>query len=661
MTEVQPLWQPTQAQIAMSNLNRFRELAEAHSGQRFQDYQALHAWSIKEREKFWPLVWDFTGVVGRKGDAVVKNIDAMPGASWFPEASLNYAENCLSGIFEGKRSHPAIYFWAEDQVKRKLTLGDVYDQVAGLATHFRAQGVQPGDRVAAIISNMPEAVITALAANAVGAVFSSCSPDFGDQLILDRFKQIEPKILVVSENYLYKGKAIDCLPKLRGVLKQLSSVQQVIMVSYLGQPKVYDLPKAITWQQATQGMAIQNFMFTPLPFNHPLYILYSSGTTGLPKCFVHSQGGVLLEHVKEHQLHCDIRPHDVVFYQTTTGWMMWNWLVTVLASGAAIALYDGIATANNGKILFDYAADAKFTLFGTSAPFVQAIKNMNLRPKQTHDLSSLRLLTSTGAPLLHEHFDYLYNAVIHNIPVASISGGSDIVGCFVMGNPISPVYRGEIQCAGLGFDMAVFDDAGNDLPPGGGAGEMVCRKAFPCMPTSFWGDPSGEKYRAAYFERFPNIWCHGDWAERTAHNGLIIHGRSDATINRQGIRIGTAEFYNIVEQLPEIDNSLVVPLRRGADEKVLLFVKLKQGQLFGDPLKQKINALMREKGSPRHVPDEIHEVPDVPQTRNAKKAEMAIINLFHGRPVTNLSAIANASCLDFYRDFAAKNGWLQAV
>jgi acetoacetyl-CoA synthetase len=651
MTIDQPLWQPTPDQIAHSVMQHFLHAAEQQSGQKFADYQQLHKWSITERENFWSLVWDFCRIKGIKGDVVLRDGDKMPGSQWFPEARLNYAENLLQPALHGKHDVAAIHFWAEDQVKRTLTFGALYGQVASLVQHFRQLGVVPGDRVAALVANTPEAVIAMLATSAVGATFSSCSPDFGDQLILDRFKQIEPKVLVATDAYYYKGKVIDVLPKIQTVSAQLPSLQQIIVASYVhDQPKTDGLKTAITWPSVMQSGEAAPIEFAQLPFAHPLFILYSSGTTGLPKCFVHSQGGVLIQHLKEHQLQSDVRAGDVVFYHSTCGWMMWNWLISGLASGAAIALYDGMPAVRDGNILFDFADAAGFTLFGTSAPFVQAIKNVALNPKQTHSLKTIRLLTSTGAPLLPEHFDYLYQNVLTNVPVASISGGSDIVSCFVLGNPLSPVWRGEIQGAGLGLDVTVFDETGKQSTTG--AGELVCRQSFPCMPVAFWNDADGKKYRAAYFERFPGVWCHGDWTEITPHRGLIIHGRSDATTNRQGVRIGTGEFYNLVEQMPEIENSLIASVRIPGDERIYLFVKLRNGQSLDDALKSKISKHMRDKGSPRHVPDEIHQAPDIPVTRNAKKAEMTVINMFHGKPVTNLTALANPESLDYFSNFA---------
>ncbi|MBI1272895.1 MAG: acetoacetate--CoA ligase [Alphaproteobacteria bacterium] len=651
MTGDQPMYSPSRERIAQSAMYAFARAAEKQAGVALPDYKALHRWSVENREQFWSLLWDFCAVkASAKGDRVLVDGDKMPGSQWFPDARLNYAENLLQPALTGKRDKAAIHFWGEDKVKQTLSFGDVHDRTAALAAHLRAQGVKPGDRVAALVANTPEAVIAMLATSAVGATFSSCSPDFGERLILDRFTQIEPKVLIATDSYYYKGKVIDVGPKIRIVAEALPGLKQIIVASYINEkPQTEGLPNAISWQEAAVPGRVPPLAFEQLPFAHPLFILYSSGTTGLPKCFVHSQGGVLLQHLKELHLQSDVKQGDVVFYHSTCGWMMWNWLVSSLAFGAALALYDGMPAVRDGNILFDFCDEAGFTLFGTSAPFVQAIKNMGLKPKKTHSMKTVRLLTSTGAPLLPEHFDYLYADVLRDVPVASISGGSDIVSCFVLGNPLSPVWRGEIQGPGLGLDMAVYDESGKASTTG--AGELVCRRSFPCMPVAFWNDPDGAKYRAAYFERFPGVWCHGDWTEMTRHGGLIIYGRSDATTNRQGVRIGTGEFYNLVEQLPEVENSLVASMRVPGDERIYMFVKLRAGVALDDALKGKIAKHMRDKGSPRHVPDEIHEAPDIPVTRNAKKAEMAVINMFQGRPVTNQTALANPESLGFFADF----------
>ncbi len=555
-----PLWQPAPDALLRTQIGAFmREVAKRH-GVQTKTFEELHKWSIENRAEFWSLVWDFCGVKGTRGKEIVRNPDQMIGSEWFPEARLNYAENLLRTAEEGGRDKPAIVFWGEDKTKRRLSFGELYDQVSILAQHLRVRGLKPGDRVAALVANTPEVVVAMLAASAVGAVFSSCSPDFGSPLILSRFGQIEPKILFVSDGQHYKGKDIDLSEKIREIEAALPTVKETIVLPFLSnKPSLAGLRNGKNFNDILRDGKAQKIVFEQLPFNHPLFILYSSGTTGLPKGFVHGQGGVLIQHLKEYRVHCEINAGDRVFYHTTCGWMMWNWLASALAVGASLMLYDGFPMMNEGNILFDFAQVEKCTLFGTSAPFVQSIKTLGLAPKQTHDLSSLKILTSTGAPLLHEHYDYLYDKVLDNVPVSSISGGSDIVSLFVCGNPLMPVWRGEIPGAGLGMDMAVFDENGKELMQGGG--ELVCRKSFPVMPVCFWNDPDNKKYHAAYFEKWSHIWRHGDWAERTVHGGFIIHGRSDSTTNRQGIRIGTAEFYSLLQNVPEIEDSLIVSHR----------------------------------------------------------------------------------------------------
>jgi acetoacetyl-CoA synthetase len=649
-----PLWQPAPDALARTQIGAFMRAAAERYGVQARSYQELHHWSVEHRADFWSLVWDFCGVkASAKGTTILRDGEKMPGSDWFPEARLNYAENLLRVAENGGRDNQAIVFWAENKIKRRMTFGELYDQVSVLAQHLRARGVRPGDRVAALVANAPETIVAMLAASAVGAIFSSCSPDFGTALILSRFGQIEPKILFASDGQYYKGKIIDLFPKIREIEAALPMVEETIVLPVIHQKPPLDLLRnAVSLGDILRDGKPRKIIFEQLPFAHPLFILYSSGTTGLPKCFVHGQGGVLIQHLKEYRLQCDIIEGARTFYNTTCGWMMWNWLVSSLAVGASLMLYDGNPLLRDGNILFDFADEERFTLFGTSAPFVQSIKNLDLAPRKTHDLSSLRILTSTGAPLLPEHFDYLYDKVLGDIPVSSISGGSDIVSLFVCGNPISPVWRGEIPGAGLGMDIAVFDENGNELMQG--CGELVCRKSVPAMPVGFWNDPGQKKYRAAYFQRWPDVWHHGDWCERTQHGcsvGFIIHGRSDSTTNRQGVRIGTAEFYSLVERLPEVEDSLIVSHRLPGEERIILFVKLCEGLELTDQLKAKIARHMKEQGSPHHVPDEIHQAPGIPITRNAKKAEIAVENIFHGKPVTNIASLANPEVLAFYEGF----------
>lgn len=647
-----PMWTPAPDAMKRTQIGKFIRAVAERCGVEIKDYQELHRWSVQNRADFWSLVWDFCGVKSSiKGEEILRGGDAMTGSTWFPKARLNYAENLLRVAEEGGRDRRAMVFWAEDKLKTRMNFGELYDQVSILAKHLRSIGVKAGDRVAALVGNVPDAVVAMLATSAVGGVFSSCSPDFGTPLILSRFGQIEPKVLFANDGQYYKGKTIDLTAKIREVEAGLPTVQETIILPMIQEnPPLDHLRNATHLGDILQAGTADKIVFEQLPFNHPLFILYSSGTTGLPKCFIHGQGGVLLQHLKEHRLQCNIGEGDRVFYHTTTGWMMWNWMVSGLGVGASLMLFDGNPLMRDGNILFDFAQEERFTLFGTSAPFIQGIKNINLDPKKTHDLSSLRILTSTGGPLLHEHFDYLYANVLGNVPVSSVSGGSDIVSFFVCGNPISSVWRGEIPGAGLGMDVAVYNENGKEIMEGGG--ELVCRKSFPVMPIGFWNDPDMTKYHAAYFEKWPNVWHHGDWTERTPHLGFIIYGRSDATTKRQGIRIGTAEFYNLVEGVPEVADSLIVSQHIPGDEHILLFVVPREGTQLTDELKAKINKHMKEQGSPRHVPDAIYQAPGIPMTRNAKKAELAVNNIFNGKPVTNTATMANPEILAFYQEFA---------
>jgi len=609
-----------------------------------------------KKEDFWSDFWDFAGIVGDKGGRVLDNPNQMPGAVFFPEARLNFAQNMLRLHDGQKGSDVVMTFWGEDKVKRSLSRDDVYDKVSRLAQVLKKAGVGKGDRVAAFIANMPEAVIGMLATASLGAIWSSASPDFGVQGVLDRFGQVEPKVLLAVEGYYYNGKTIDCVGKLREIVPQMPSLRQTIIIPYANaKPDVSGVANAVLWDDvlgAEKGGAIA---FEQCAFNHPLYIMFSSGTTGVPKCIVHGAGGTLIQHMKEHIFQCDTAPNDKIFYFTTCGWMMWNWQVTAMACGAVLCLFDGSPFAPSGNILFDYADAEKFKLFGTSAKYIDALNKGGLEPRKTHDLSSVKVMTSTGSPLVHESFDYVYNKIKPDVHLASISGGTDIVSCFVLGNPISPVLRGEIQCAGLGMDVDVFDDEGKSIGAkngqSGSKGELVCKSPFPSMPVMFWNDEDGSKYKGAYFETFDNIWAHGDWVERTVNNGWIIYGRSDATLNPGGVRIGTAEIYRQVEQIPEVIESIAVGQDTpDGDVRVILCVRLKDGAVLDDMLAQRIKTQIRNGASPRHVPAIILRVNDIPRTKSGKITEIAVRDVIHGRAVKNQHALANPESLAEYEN-----------
>jgi len=625
-------------------------MANRQWGLAMEDYAALHAWSVNHPEQFWTSVWDFGQVKGERGARILVDGEKMPGAQWFPDARLNYAENVLRSRTESD----AIVFWGEDKFKQRYTHDEVYRQVARLAAALRTQGVARGDRVAAYLPNLPETVFAMLAAASIGAIFTSASPDFGVQGVLDRFGQVEPKVLIATDAYYYNGKTIDILDKVAAVAAQLPSLERVVVVPYvrpLGD--LSQIRNALSYADFTVPYrSAETIDFTPLPFAHPLYIMYSSGTTGVPKCIVHCAGGVLLQHLKEHQLHGDVQPGDRLFYFTTCGWMMWNWLASGLASGATLLLYDGSPFVGRGKVLFDYADAEGMTHFGTSAKFIDAIAKIGLEPARTHRLTSLRAMFSTGSPLVAESFDYVYRNIKQDLQLASISGGTDIISCFVLGNPTAPVWRGEIQCAGLGMAVAVFDEVGR--PVIGAKGELVCTRSFPVMPIGFWNDADGRKYHAAYFERFDNIWCHGDFAEATAHGGFVIYGRSDATLNPGGVRIGTAEIYRQVEKLDEVVESLVVgqnwPPQDPNDVRVVLFVKLREELTLDEALIKRIKEVIRDNATPRHVPAKILQVADIPRTKSGKIVELAVRNVVHGEPVKNVEALANPEALDYFRN-----------
>lgn len=646
----QPLWTPTPERVKSSKLAAFEKAVEALKGHQYDDYQSLWQWSVDEPEEFWSLLWDFCKVIGDKGAMVLKDGDKMPGAKFFPDAKLNWAENLL----RKRDDSQAVIFVDEKNRERILTAKELADYVSRLQQALKAAGVEPGDRVAGYMPNLIETLVGALATASIGAIWASASPDFGVQGLVDRFGQIEPKILLMADGYFYNEKTIDCLGKARDAKPNIKGIQKVIVVPFVSdKPDLTGIENAVLIGDFIAPFAAKEPEFKRVAFNHPLFIMFSSGTTGIPKCIVHGHGGTLLQHMKEHQLQCDVKDGDKVFYFTTCGWMMWNWQISALASGATLMLFDGSPFSPDPHALWNYTTRHGCTLFGTGAKYIDALKAANVEIGKNHDLSALRTMTSTGSPLVHESFDFVYRTIKQDLHLASISGGTDIVSCFVIGNPISPVYRGEIQGPGMGLAIDVFDDSGKPMPPGAGSGELVCTKPFPAMPIMFWNDKDNERYHKAYFDRFPNVWCHGDWIERTQNGGLIISGRSDATLNPGGVRIGTAEIYRQVEQIPEVLESIAVGQQWQDDERVLLFVRLKPEFTLTDDLVAKIKARIKAGASPRHVPAKVLQVTDIPRTKSNKIVELAVKEVIQGRPVRNVEALANPEALDLYRDLPA--------
>jgi acetoacetyl-CoA synthetase len=636
-----PLWQPDEKRIASSNMKRFMDAAEKETGQAFADYDALYRWSVDQKEAFWSLLWDYCNVIGKKGERILIDGEDIEKAAWFPDASLNFAENLL----RRDDDTVAIHFRAEERVERSMSWKELQRQVACVADWLRQQGVGPGDRVAGYVANMPEAVVAMLATASIGGIWTSTSPDFGEESVIERFGQTEPKILFAVDGYFYNGKTIDIRQRVQAVQRAIPSIRQTAMIPLVE----LDAPEdTFPWTSITETDVTPELVFEPRGFNDPLYILYSSGTTGKPKCITHKVGGVLLQHLKELHLHSDVRPGDRIFYFTTCGWMMWNWLVSALACEATVILYDGSPFFPSGNILWDYADDVGMSLFGTSAKYIDALSKAGLEPLKSHNLSSLRTLCSTGSVLAPESFDYVYSSIKKDLCLASISGGTDIVSCFVLGCPIRPVWRGESQCRGLGMAVDVFDDEGHSVR--GEKGELVCRQTFPSQPAFFWGDPDGSKYHEAYFARFENCWHHGDYVKLTEHDGIIIYGRSDATLNPGGVRIGTAEIYRHVEQLDEIRESLVIGQEWDSDIRIVLFVVLADSARLDDSLVSKIRMTIREQCSPRHLPAKILQVTEIPRTRSGKIVELAVREVVHNRPVKNLHALANPEALEQYRN-----------
>ena len=622
-----------------------REASERY-GVVLDSYEALDRWAADTPEDFWPLVWDFAGVLAKhKGESVVLDADCMPGARWFPEARLNFAENLL----RRRDEKTALVFWGEDAVRRRISYAGLYADVARLAAALREEGVGPGDRVAGLLPNMPEAIIGMLATASIGAVWSSCSPDFGVQGVLDRFGQIEPMVLISADGYYHAGAAHDSLPRLCEIERRLPTLKKTIIVPYTrATPDISVFAHGVLLNDYVAPHTGEDIPFAQLPFDHPLYIVFSSGTTGAPKCIVHGAGGTLLQHLKEHLLHVDLREDDRIFYNTTCGWMMWNWLVSALALGATLLLYDGSPLHRRGRILFDFADAEGMTVFGTSAKYIETLMKAGLRPRGTHKLQALRTMLSTGSPLLPEDFDYVYEHIKPDIRLSSISGGTDIISCFMQGSPLLPVWRGEIQCRGLGLQVQIYNEAGVRVV--GEKGELVCAAPFPAMPVGFWNDREGKKYRAAYFEKFPGVWCHGDYAEETIRGGFIIYGRSDATLNPGGVRVGTAEIYRQVEAVPEVLESIAVGQSWQGDERVILFVKLRPGVALTPELTQRIRSQILLHTTSHHVPAKVLRVDDIPRTRSGKITELAVRDVIHNRPTKNQEALQNPEALEYFKN-----------
>lgn len=642
----QLLWEPSEERKRDANLTKFTDFVNSRYGQGFSSYDELYYWSISNIADFWAAMWDFADIkASKRYESVVDDPHNMPGAQWFPGARLNFAENLL----RYRDNHIALIFKGEDQEPIKVTYGNLYDQVARLSKSLREQGVVVGDRVAGFMPNMIETVVAMLATTSVGAVWSSCSPDFGIKGVLDRFGQIQPKILFTANGYTYNGRAFDSLERVAGILSDLPSIQKIVVVPYTEKrADINSIPNSIHYEDFLSPESGLEIQFEQVPSDHPLYIMFTSGTTGLPKCMVQGVAGVLINQLKELKLLSDVKRGDTIFYFTTCGWMMWNWLVCSLALGATVLLYDGSAFHPDAGVLWKLAQDEKITIFGTSSRYLAEVERRELKPGREYDLSRLKAVLSTGSPLSVESFEFVYRDIKKDVLLSSISGGSDINGCFAGGNPIGPVYAGELQRRCLGMSVEVFDAQGHSVK--NQKGELVCTAASPSMPLYFWNDPNDQRYHSAYFDVYPGVWRHGDFAEITENDGIIMYGRSDATLNPGGVRIGTAEIYRQVETLDEVVDSLVVGQNWENDVRVILFVKLAEGVELDDDLIKKIKTTIRQNTTPRHVPAKVMAIDDIPYTINMKKVELAVWNVIHGEPVLNLDALANPQSLDLYRN-----------
>jgi acetoacetyl-CoA synthetase len=640
-----PLWKPNQNRIEEAQLTRFADEVSKIAHQPFNNYGQLHRWSVENCESFWSTVWDFSGIIGDKGSPpfVVDN-DQITRTQWFPEARLNFAENLL----QRRDDHTAIVSCHESGGRSEISFADLYLRVAQISSSLKQQGIKPFDRVAGFLPNGIDSFAAMLATTSLGAVWTSCSPDFGLDGVIDRFGQVKPKVLFTSDSYSYNGKKHDCRDRVSRVVANISSIERTIVFSFLGDSAdVSDIPNAIVMDEFLDLQATE-VHFHRVPFQHPLVIMYSSGTTGKPKCIVHCVGGVLLEHQKEHRLHTDLGPDDVLFYYSTCGWMMWNWMASALACGSTIVAYDGSPFCPSPTALIDLIDREQITAFGVSAKYISAIRKEGLVPRETHDLGSLKTILSTGSPLAAEEFQYIYEQVKSDVLVSSISGGTDLLGCFLSGNPCLPVYAGQLQCPGLAMQMDVVDNAGNSLETD--KGELICRNSFPSMPIGFWNDANNEKYHDAYFSRIMGVWSQGDFAQWTNEGGMIIHGRSDAVLNPGGVRIGTSEIYRQVDKIEGISESMAVGQKWDGDCRIILFVTLSDGYLLNDDLCHRIRTELRTHATPRHVPAKIIQVAEIPRTRSGKIVELAVTDIIHGRPVKNMEALANPTALDLYKN-----------
>jgi acetoacetyl-CoA synthetase len=642
-----PLWMPSEERIKSTNMYKFMERINKKFGVGLKDYPDLHKWSIENIPEFWAEMWDEAGIIASRGyDSVVDDAAKMPGAKWFEGARLNFAENLL----RFRDSHEAILFLGEAMdAPRRMTYAELYDNVSRLARSLREYGVAAGDRVVGFMPNMPETIVAMLAATSIGAIWSSCSPDFGTKGVLDRFGQIEPKVLFTANGYSYGGKSFSSLDKVAEIFKSLTSHPRVVVVPYTDEnADISGVPNSVHYRDFISKEPGGEIAFEQLPFDHPLYIMYSSGTTGLPKCMVQSAGGILIHHIKELKLHSDVTRDDKLFYFTTCGWMMWNWMVSTLSLGATVILFDGSPFHPDPGVLWRLAENEKMTIFGTSAKYIDSIQKEGLKPRERFDLSSVKGILSTGSPLSEENFVFVYENVKRDVCLSSISGGTDINGCFAAGNPMGPVYSGELQARTLAMDVHAYDDEGR--PRLNYKGDLVCARPFPSMPIYFWNDPDGRKYHEAYFDVFPGVWRHGDFIEINDRGGVTIYGRSDATLNPGGVRIGTAEIYRVVENIGEVADSLVIGQEWQNDVRVILFVRLAAGAQLTADLEKKIKTAIRTNCSPRHVPAKILPIGDIPYTINMKKVELAVKKIIHNQPVLNRDALKNPESLDLYKD-----------